>query len=502
MRFLLKLALPLNRLAPSRPGPSRRSAAFEAVSIVGLLVLILVAPAAAPPEALAAIPIDWERHASFETNLNSDIDVGWNVPSPFTVTRTNAVGGADGSYAAKIVTNGGSSGCSCPRMKFEDGTSYGAGDEIWFGGSWRIPDPTKLLWSRLMNLGYWTPTGDPSTELYTLGLFSNSPGKMSVWARNYQEGNEANWSKLMPDYPIPANRWFDVDIHAKLSPIDGQALTEVYVDGNRVSSSTRRNMMNGHRLHFYNAGLSYFWPGNGNTTVYFDAPRLTTALSPAPPPSGPIPDTWRRHTSFETNLNWGTDRGWNISSPFVVTRVSDAAANGSYAAKIVTNGGSGGCSCPRMKFEDGFSYGTGSDVWMSGLWRFPNPSKVAWSRLMNLGHFEGNGDPDNWYLALESTAAGTMQVSAAPYGDPKLVVLARRPIPVNRWFRVDLHFKLSPTDGNALTEWYIDRQLVAQTTKANMLHPTPLHFYNGGLPYFWPGNGNTTVYFDAPRLTP
>jgi hypothetical protein len=83
-----------------------------------------------------------------------------------------------------------------------------------------------------------------------------------------------------------------------------------------------------------------------------------------------------------------------------------------------------------------------------------------------------------------------------------VAILPPRPIPVNRWFRVDLHFVLSPTDGNALTEWYIDGQRVGASTKANMYNSSPLHFYNAGLPYFWPGNGNTTVYVDAPGLTP
>ena len=220
-------------------------------------------------------------------------------------------------------------------------------------------------------------------------------------------------------------------------------------------------------------------------------------------PSGAIPSVWRRSASFETLLNGEIDLGWNVPSPFNVTRTSEAgASDGSYAAKIVTNGGSSGCSCPRMKFEDGFSYGPGSDVWISGSWRIPEPRKVAWSRLMNLGHWTGDGHASNWHLALESTNAGTMQVSYSDYGDPKHIVLPARPIPADRWFRVDLHFKLSPTDGRALTEWYIDGELVGSTTKANMMSSAPLHFFNAGLPYFWSGNGNTTVYFDAARLTP
>jgi hypothetical protein len=220
-----------------------------------------------------------------------------------------------------------------------------------------------------------------------------------------------------------------------------------------------------------------------------------------PPPGGDIPTNWQRVASFENSLNEGTQFGWTIPSPHQVTRTDEGgAADGSYAAKITTNGGSTGCSCPRMGFEDGFSYGPGDEVWISGSWKIPNPSKLNWSRLMNLGHYEGSGG-DNWYLALESTKAGTFQVSHAPYGTPNTAILPARPIPANRWFRVDLHFKLSPHSGDALTEWYIDGELVDSTDRANMYNAKPLHFFNGGLPYFWPGNGDSTVFFDAPRLT-
>jgi hypothetical protein len=107
----------------------------------------------------------------------------------------------------------------------------------------------------------------------------------------------------------------------------------------------------------------------------------------------------------------------------------------------------------------------------------------------------------NWYLGLESTRAGTFQVGYSPYGNPHVAVLPARPIPVDRWFTVDLHFVLSPVDGQALTQWYMDGQLVGTSTQANMLNDSPLTFFNAGLAYFCPCNGDTAVYFDAPRLT-
>jgi Polysaccharide lyase len=214
-------------------------------------------------------PSVWRRSASFESTLREGTD-GWRADSPFVLERTSEVGGADGSYAAKIVTNGGSEGCSCPRMKFEDGFSYRAGREVWISGSWYIRNPSHLSWSRLMNLGHFEASGDPDN--YLVGLVVREKGQMSVRARHYQ--TEEGQSVLMANRPIPAGRWFTVMIHLKLSPTDGQALTEVYLDGALVASSTARNMMQAGPLHFFNAGLPYFYPGP-DPTVYLDAPRLS-----------------------------------------------------------------------------------------------------------------------------------------------------------------------------------------------------------------------------------
>jgi hypothetical protein len=250
----------------TQPRYARFALAYTcAATLLLALGLEVRAQAATPPP-----PATATRYASFERTLNSGTDFGWRVDRPFSVTRTSAVGGADGSYAARIVTNGGNSGCSCARMTFQKRFAYGRGDTVWMGGSWYVTDPDKLAWSRLMNLGHFEGSSDRHNWL--LGLLIRESG-MSVQARRYHTG--AGRSVLMTPRAIPQGRWFDVDVRLKLSPVRGKALTEVYVDGQLVSSTTKRNMLSGGRLTFYNAGLPYFWPGNGNTTVYFDAPRLT-----------------------------------------------------------------------------------------------------------------------------------------------------------------------------------------------------------------------------------
>lgn len=210
------------------------------------------------------------RFASFESSLARRTD-GWEIRSPFAVRRTKRVGATHGKFATKIVTNGGSSGCSCPRMKFERGVSVGPGDEVIFAGSWRVANNSKLRWSRLMNLGYWTPRGDPARELYVFGLFSNKPGRLAVMTRYF---DSEQGQIVHATLPLRQRRWFRVSIHARLSPVAGKALTRVYLNRKLVGKSKRPNMMSSRPLHFYNAGLSHFWPGNGRTTVWFDAPKV------------------------------------------------------------------------------------------------------------------------------------------------------------------------------------------------------------------------------------
>jgi polysaccharide lyase-like protein len=187
---------------------------------------------------------------------------------------------------------------------------------------------------------------------------------------------------------------------------------------------------------------------------------------------------------------------------FSITRTSEVGgATGSYAAKIVSSGGNTGCSCPRMQFEDGFRYVAGREVWLRGAWYFPNPSAVTWSRMMNLISYTGNTATDYYTGLVIEGASGQMLVRSRNYQSTtgQKLIFPARPIPVGRWFTVTLRFKLSPTDGQALNEWYVDGQLVGSNTVANMHNSQALIGFQGGMPYFLNGI-NTTVYFDDPAL--
>jgi hypothetical protein len=224
-------------------------------------------------EQATTTPTDWRRTASFEQDLDTGTD-GWNLPpmpqvSGFTITRTNEVGGATGSYAAKIASSGGNPGCSCPRMKFEDGFRYTAGRDVWLRGSWYFPDPASLTWSRMMNLSSYT--GETATDYYTGLVIEGASGEMLVRSRNYQSTTDQKL--IFPARPIPVGRWFTVTLHFKLSPTDGEALNEWYVDGQLVGTNTVANMQNPQAINVFQAGMPY-WLNGVETTVYFDDPAL------------------------------------------------------------------------------------------------------------------------------------------------------------------------------------------------------------------------------------
>lgn len=216
------------------------------------------------------IPTTWRRFASFEANLSDEVDKGgWETNPPFQVMRSNDVGGTDGSFAAKIVTNGGG-GCSCPRMQFQD-FSYGPGRELWIKGSWYFTDASALSWTQFMALRHYVAEGDPSN--YSIGFVVERGSTMMIKMRG--NNTDVGSRVLVSLGAAPQGRWLTVAVHLKLSPIDGQGLTEAYLDGQLVGSSTAANMLTSAPVHVLFAGLDYFLPDNGNTTVYVDAIGLS-----------------------------------------------------------------------------------------------------------------------------------------------------------------------------------------------------------------------------------
>jgi hypothetical protein len=232
----------------------------------------------------------------------------------------------------------------------------------------------------------------------------------------------------------------------------------------------------------------------------------TGITSPTPVTANPTAETsWRRSASFETDLDDGYGR-LEPPAAFPGRRLGrHPNRRGRWSKRHLrredhSTGGNDGCSCPRMKFEDGFNTPAGEMCGVRGSWYFPNPSAIKWSRMMNLSSYTGK----QHRLLHRTGHRGWRRADDGPHAELPLehgqkVIFPARPIPVGRWFTVVLHFKLSPVDGQALNEWYVDGQLVGSNTVANMVSNQALNTFQAGMPYFLSGV-NTTVYFDNAGL--
>ena len=56
-----------------------------------------------------------------------------------------------------------------------------------------------------------------------------------------QDYDGDNFARLGGKFSLPEGRWFWLDVHQRFSAYPGRALSEVYIDGQRVSVSTAAN---------------------------------------------------------------------------------------------------------------------------------------------------------------------------------------------------------------------------------------------------------------------
>ena len=144
--------------------------------------------------------------------------------------------------------------------------------------------------------------------------------------------------------------------------------------------------------------------------------------------------------------------------------------------------------------------GEGDEVWFGGTWRFDQA--VAWSRFMCLAYYSPT-DPDIYNLAFRSRGPGQFEVSARRYHSDagESILVSNLPIPQGKMFDLDVHVKLSATDGKALTEVFVDSKKVGVSSKRNMVVAKAMGTYQGGLAYYSPENPQQTVLFDWARLS-
>jgi hypothetical protein len=220
---------------------------------------------------------------------------------------------------------------------------------------------------------------------------------------------------------------------------------------------------------------------------------------PPPPPPPPDPGTLPTYRLTESFDAASVPAAWQFSAPFTadpvvtdgVVRITTPIAQpaGSFA------------SFSRWVWEPANMppEGEGATVEFGGDLLVPNPGAVAWSRFIDLAHYEGDPTKD-WLIGLHAREPGNWWIGSQQLGGSgPWLPLVPVTIPANQRIRIDVRATLSRTAGAALTEVWIDGALVGTSTAANMVHPTAINLYQGGVAYWYPPIGQQTIQFDNAR---
>jgi hypothetical protein len=216
--------------------------------------------------------------------------IGSNSLSEFTqVTQLNATVSAtserayDGSYAVKSVYGGG--GVNAYARGHWD-VSWQTGNDVWYGAAYYLPTGFKAAMQNevaLMRWDNWPSYQDGSGDIGGIVIWG-SDKRARLKLGTYSGSTE---KVLAGPFDVPEGRWFWLEVHQKLGT--SGALSEVYLDGALVGSSTAANT-NGRTIERIRYGL-VAQGGSSQTnplTLYFDRARVSTSAT-GPLGTAPVP---------------------------------------------------------------------------------------------------------------------------------------------------------------------------------------------------------------------
>ena len=381
-----------------------------------------------------------------------------------------------GTRAAKV-TYDGSPGDPFARTWYD--VDWASGSDVWYGAAFYVSDPAKLQWTDLIrwdNFSLYQGSGD------TGGLFVEN-GVLKVKREDY---TGANFLRLVDGGPIPAGRWFWVEVHQKLAGVDGQALTELYVDGVKRGSSTLANSR-GRPVTSIRHGYVSNAAGGGASTLHLDRASISQhSLSRVggfeqPPCSSSAP-----FCEFDANSS--------LNATLMST--TERAYTGTRAAKVTYGGAPASNVFARTSYGVGWTKDT--DVWYGAAFYVPDPAKLQWTDLIRWDNSGLYPDPDAGGVLVDN---GNLWVKRENMDGRSFVrLVGGGAVPARRWFWVEVRQKLSNVNGQAITELYIDGVKRGSSTLANSRgrQVTWIHY---GYVYNWDGGGASTLYFDRASIS-
>ena len=183
------------------------------VAVIAVAVLLCCAPAV---EA---------RVGGFDVGDFGEFDWHATANGSLTVSSERAYEGLRSAKASNFAA-----GNQYQRVWYD--VSWGEGSDVWYGMALYIP--------RLSDWCWWTPARWDNYKSY--GSLGDLGGLRIELGRLYlDKGTYFSQRALIGPVTIPEGRWFWVEVHQRLSGTAGSALSELYIDGTKVGSTTAAN---------------------------------------------------------------------------------------------------------------------------------------------------------------------------------------------------------------------------------------------------------------------
>lgn len=177
---------------------------------------------------------------SFENGDTSKCSLGINEQNA-TLKPTTAKA-YEGSYSAVANYGDHSGGAVNAYARCIVEVSWGTGDDVWYGGAFFLPagfatGASPSLQGQI-DIMRWDNYSLKSTSQDWGGIIIQNSDKL---ARLKRFNVSSDYTDLSPSFKIPENRWVWIEVHQKFSPLEGQAINEVYMDGVLQGSSKTAN---------------------------------------------------------------------------------------------------------------------------------------------------------------------------------------------------------------------------------------------------------------------
>lgn len=207
-------------------------------------------------------------------NPGSDVVLVRSQPYSGEEAARASVPGSTGNRYARLVRGGSAGG--------QGSLDYAEGDEFWFGVAIRLP------------AGFYDAVPDYFSPLRwdNFGVARVSRSGISLWEDGEfrlftEQQGEPGQDNLLGDVSVRLSeeRWYWLEVHQRLGSEDGRALNTLYVDGQELGTSTKRNYYGDPvtAVRFGIVALSGADPAQP-LTVLFDRPTL------GPEQAGPAGD--------------------------------------------------------------------------------------------------------------------------------------------------------------------------------------------------------------------